>query len=94
MFRSFFYDRVADRRIYHSLARRLSGRGREGLRQHLVSAKSAKIDLRARERAHTAVIQVLSASEREVDGEAGSLFFAEFFGRQTSLGEPLPQGSG
>jgi hypothetical protein len=36
----------------------------EALRQHLVSAKSAKIDLGACERAHTAVVQVILASER------------------------------
>jgi hypothetical protein len=54
----------------------------EVLRQHLVSTKSASIDFRACERAHTAVIQVLLASEREVDGEAGSLFFEKYLVRR------------
>jgi hypothetical protein len=63
----------------------------EVLRQHLVSAESAKIDLTACEHAHTAVVQVLLASEREVDGEAGSLFFKKFLERQASRTELRPQ---
>jgi hypothetical protein len=61
------------------------------VRQHLVSAKSATIDLTACERAHTAVVQVLLASEREVDGEAGSLFFEKLLARRASRAEPRPQ---
>ena len=65
----------------------------EVLRQHLVAAESAKIDLTACERAHTAVVQVLLASEREVDGEAGPLFFKKFLERQTFHTELHPQGA-
>jgi hypothetical protein len=63
----------------------------EVLRQHLVSAESAKIDLTACEHAHTAVVQVLLASEREVDGEAGSLFFEELLERRASRTEFRPR---
>jgi hypothetical protein len=66
----------------------------EVLRQHLVSAKSAKIDLTACEGAHTAVVQVLLASEREVDGEAGSLFFERFLARQNLRTETRPRATG
>jgi hypothetical protein len=58
----------------------------EVLRQHLVSARSAKIDLGACESARTAVVHVLLASECEVDGE-GSLFFEKFHERQSSSGD-------
>jgi hypothetical protein len=65
----------------------------EVLRQHLVAAKSAKIDLTTCERAHTAVVQVLLASECELDGGAGSLFFKKFLERQASRTEPRPRAS-
>ena len=49
----------------------------EVLRQHLVSAKRATVDLRGCEHAHTAVVQVLLASKVQLRGPPMSDFLGK-----------------
>lgn len=60
----------------------------EVLRQLLVSTKTATVDWRACEWAHTAVIQVLLSSKVERLGQPKSAFLGKLFNAQIRVTEP------
>jgi hypothetical protein len=60
----------------------------EVLRQLLVSAKSATVDWRACEWAHTAIVQVLLASKVELRGQPKSAFLGKLLDTGIRLTEP------